>query len=280
MGLETATYIPSLVTSNPDGGDQRSTADDHIRLLKSVLRRTFPLLDGAVSLSSVQYAFLLDVTKSVQAQINSLRDGSATANNALFANSASFAASANHAVSCSEATLALTANSASYAALAGQAASASFATLAATANSASYAALAGQANSASFATIARTANSASFAVLAGTAALATNATDALSAATAGNLQGFAPNTSATANTVVVRDASGDVYARFFNTLATQANGTLTDVLTRQTGGNFVRPTSLANLGSQIEAQNISGRTGTRKTLTAGTSVSATSTTSK
>src|SRR6185312_12307842 len=95
MALETASYVANLVESNPDGGDQRSTADDHIRLLKAALKRTFPKLDGAVSLSAAQVMFSNDLSASVQLQLNQLRDGSATANFAVssrYANSASVAA--------------------------------------------------------------------------------------------------------------------------------------------------------------------------------------------
>ena len=99
MALETSTYVVGLVTSNPDGGDQRSTADDHIRLLKAVLKRTFPLMDGAVSLSHTQLMRLNDVSASVQFQLNTLRDGSATAQNAIYANSASYAGQAGNALS-------------------------------------------------------------------------------------------------------------------------------------------------------------------------------------
>lgn len=42
MGLEAATFISGLVTSNPLSGDQRSQGDDHLRLLKTVLQSTFP----------------------------------------------------------------------------------------------------------------------------------------------------------------------------------------------------------------------------------------------
>lgn len=52
MALETATYLDSLVTSNPTGSDQASTADDHIRLLKACLQRTFPNIAGEVSISA------------------------------------------------------------------------------------------------------------------------------------------------------------------------------------------------------------------------------------
>jgi hypothetical protein len=142
VSLETATYIASLVTSNPDGSDQRSTADDHLRLIKACLKRSFPLLDGAVSASAQAVTYTNDLTSMAQAQFNALRDGSATAFNALFANSASYAAHAGLAQSASWAI------SASYAINAGHAQSASWAT------SASYALNAGHALSASFATLA------------------------------------------------------------------------------------------------------------------------------
>ena len=49
MGLETATYINGLVTSNPDGTDAKSQGDDHLRLIKSVLKNSFPNITGAVT---------------------------------------------------------------------------------------------------------------------------------------------------------------------------------------------------------------------------------------
>lgn len=42
MGLEAGSYVLDLVATNPVGGDQKQQGDDHIRLLKSVLRTTFP----------------------------------------------------------------------------------------------------------------------------------------------------------------------------------------------------------------------------------------------
>lgn len=44
MGLEAATYIADLNVTNPSAGDPRSQGDDHIRLLKAVLKATFPQL--------------------------------------------------------------------------------------------------------------------------------------------------------------------------------------------------------------------------------------------
>lgn len=42
MGLESATFISDLVTTNPPGNDLRSQGDDHLRLIKAVLKATFP----------------------------------------------------------------------------------------------------------------------------------------------------------------------------------------------------------------------------------------------
>ncbi len=86
MALETATYIDALVVTNPDGADQLSTADDHIRLLKACLQRTFPKIDGAVSASAgdinlvdglgaagvttAELGYVNDVTSDIQAQLD------------------------------------------------------------------------------------------------------------------------------------------------------------------------------------------------------------------
>lgn len=42
MGVESATYVSDLITSNPLAGDLRAQGDDHLRLIKSVLQATFP----------------------------------------------------------------------------------------------------------------------------------------------------------------------------------------------------------------------------------------------
>ena len=42
MGLETATFVDGLNSANPLSGDSINEGDDHIRLLKSVLKATFP----------------------------------------------------------------------------------------------------------------------------------------------------------------------------------------------------------------------------------------------
>jgi microcystin-dependent protein len=42
MALEAATYVNDLVVVNPPATDKRKQGDDHLRLLKSVLKATFP----------------------------------------------------------------------------------------------------------------------------------------------------------------------------------------------------------------------------------------------
>jgi hypothetical protein len=54
MGLETGTYISDLVVTNPLGSDAKSTADDHLRLMKSCIKATFPSVTGAVTLTHTQ----------------------------------------------------------------------------------------------------------------------------------------------------------------------------------------------------------------------------------
>lgn len=50
MGLEAATYIDGLVATNPTGSDQKAQGDDHIRLIKAVLKATFPSAAGPIPL--------------------------------------------------------------------------------------------------------------------------------------------------------------------------------------------------------------------------------------
>ena len=51
MALETGTYISDLVETNPVGTDTLDKADDHLRLLKTTIKATFPSITGAVTAS-------------------------------------------------------------------------------------------------------------------------------------------------------------------------------------------------------------------------------------
>ena len=104
MALESGTYIDSLNASNPASTDGLGQADDHIRLLKSTIKSTFPNIDAAVTatednlnlltsfssasgtsadlnllagqaaggLTSTELGYLKSVTSDIQAQINAI----------------------------------------------------------------------------------------------------------------------------------------------------------------------------------------------------------------
>jgi microcystin-dependent protein len=54
MALETANYISGLVSTNPTSTDTVSQADDHIRLIKKVLKDTFPNINAPVTATPAQ----------------------------------------------------------------------------------------------------------------------------------------------------------------------------------------------------------------------------------
>ena len=69
MGLETGTYIDSLNSSNPGATDSVAQGDDHIRLIKSTVKATFPNLTGAVTSTHTELNKLDGVTATT-AEIN------------------------------------------------------------------------------------------------------------------------------------------------------------------------------------------------------------------
>lgn len=64
MPIETASYISQLVPANPPGGDSRSTADDHLRLIKQVLQTQFPNLGAAAVNATAALLNSLGVTQA------------------------------------------------------------------------------------------------------------------------------------------------------------------------------------------------------------------------
>jgi len=54
MGIESASYVNQLVPSNPLSTDSVSQADDHLRIIKTVLKNTFPNLDSPVTATPTQ----------------------------------------------------------------------------------------------------------------------------------------------------------------------------------------------------------------------------------
>ena len=84
MALESGTYIDSLNAANPVATDGLNQADDHLRLIKSTIKATFPNLDGAMNATedelnilagatlSTQEANILDGVTATTAEINAL----------------------------------------------------------------------------------------------------------------------------------------------------------------------------------------------------------------
>jgi len=77
MPIEVATTFASLDQSYPLGGDVLLQGDDHIRLLKSVLKDQFPgaLGDGLASpvlATEAEFGYLVGVTSGIQGQFDAL----------------------------------------------------------------------------------------------------------------------------------------------------------------------------------------------------------------
>lgn len=70
MTVESATYPPQLNTAWPTSADWVSEGDDHIILLKTVVKTTFPNVAGAVNASHIELNYLVGVTSGIQGQIN------------------------------------------------------------------------------------------------------------------------------------------------------------------------------------------------------------------
>lgn len=78
-GLESATYISDLNTSNPTAGDSVGQADDHIRLVKSAVKTTFPNISGAVTPTHTELNYVDGVTSAIQTQLDQSKVTNGTA---------------------------------------------------------------------------------------------------------------------------------------------------------------------------------------------------------
>lgn len=77
MGLETGTTLSALVSSNPIPGDPTSEGDDHLRLIKSVLKSQFPGSGGTgfsvpIVANETEINHLTGLTENVQAKLNTI----------------------------------------------------------------------------------------------------------------------------------------------------------------------------------------------------------------
>lgn len=66
MALETGTYISDLNSANPVGSDSLGAADDHLRLIKSLILATFPNITGAVTPTHTELNYVDGVTSALE----------------------------------------------------------------------------------------------------------------------------------------------------------------------------------------------------------------------
>ena len=71
MALEVGTYLDDLNFTNPAATDGIGQADDHIRLIKKVLKNTFPNITGPVLGSQAEFN-LIDGVTSTTSELNQL----------------------------------------------------------------------------------------------------------------------------------------------------------------------------------------------------------------
>ena len=77
MGLETGSTISSFITSNPTSSDPVNQGDDHLRLIKSILKAQFPGAAGsgfatAITATEAELNYVHGVTSNIQTQINNI----------------------------------------------------------------------------------------------------------------------------------------------------------------------------------------------------------------
>ena len=72
MGLETGTYIGDLVVSNPVATDGLAQADDHLRLIKSTIKNTFPNITGAISATDTELNVVRNASPVISTTLNNV----------------------------------------------------------------------------------------------------------------------------------------------------------------------------------------------------------------
>lgn len=74
MALETGVAtIADLNPLNPSASDPAMEGDDHIRLIKTALKNTFPNINSVVNATDEQLNFLVGVTSAIQAKLDDLQ---------------------------------------------------------------------------------------------------------------------------------------------------------------------------------------------------------------
>lgn len=70
MTVEAATTINTLDATYPASGDPKAEGDDHIRLIKSAIKTTFPNVSGALTATHTQLNYVTGVTSAIQVQLD------------------------------------------------------------------------------------------------------------------------------------------------------------------------------------------------------------------
>ena len=70
MAVESATYINQLDATKPGATDLKSEGDDHLRLVKSAVKATFPNVTGAVTPTHTELNYVDGVTSAIQTQLD------------------------------------------------------------------------------------------------------------------------------------------------------------------------------------------------------------------
>jgi hypothetical protein len=251
--------------------------------------------------------YLNDVSKSVQVQLNTLRDGSATANNALYANSASVAANigsipaarvpdlnaTNAFTGVEPLRLAVPAIVSWYSgatrygyvqitasqmiiameqalALHLQTNGINRVTINADGTLTIPGLITGTITTAQTATTATSATTATTATTATSASTATFANTCTSASSAATLAGLVPDESPNGSTIAQRTSNGYLHGSRFHQSTSEESISVAWVLSGTSGDGYTARNSIAAIGPLMEARNITGRTGTAKTLSTST----------
>lgn len=70
MALESGTYINSLNASNPASTDGLGQADDHLRLIKSTVKATFPNVTGEITADHLELSLLDGATPATSTSVD------------------------------------------------------------------------------------------------------------------------------------------------------------------------------------------------------------------
>lgn len=74
MTIETASYISQLNATYPEDAADRLTADDHLRLIKAVVKASFPAITGVVTVTPAELNLMLGNSKTVESTMSRLSE--------------------------------------------------------------------------------------------------------------------------------------------------------------------------------------------------------------